>query len=60
MGFLSYPLTTDKRKLGLRLSGMLEVGVPGSMGEGQKEGFSVGSWIYSMPGLPKAVWLEIM
>ena len=27
-------LTTDKRKLGLRLSAALEVGLPGSMGEG--------------------------
>lgn len=28
---------TDKRKLGLRLSRVLEVGVPGSMDEGQME-----------------------
>lgn len=27
-------LTTDKRKLGLRLSGALEVGFPGSLREG--------------------------
>lgn len=31
------------------------MGFPGSMSEGQKEG-----WIYSVPGLPKAVRLEIM
>lgn len=39
-GYLFYPLTADKRKLGQRLSG-LEGGFPGSGGEGQKADSSV-------------------
>lgn len=39
-GYLFYSLTTDKRKLGQRLSG-LELHFPGSMGEGQKADSSV-------------------